>query len=40
MTTPVTGSRRTLLCADAVLPMSSGNPVIQDGAVMILGDTI
>src|SRR5690554_3692313 len=34
------GQRRTLLCADAVLPMSSGNPVIQNGAVLVCGETI
>lgn len=40
MNTPVTGNRRILLCADAVLPMTTGNPVIEDGAVLVLGDTI
>lgn len=38
--TNANGQRRTLLCADAVLPMSSGNPVIQNGAVLVCGQTI
>ena len=38
--TSVTGQHRSLLCADAVLPMSSGNPVIQNGAVLVCGETI
>ncbi|WP_246166739.1 amidohydrolase family protein [Marinobacter salinexigens] len=40
MMTSVTGQHRTLLCADAALPMSSGNPVIQNGAVLVCGETI
>lgn len=35
-----TCQRRILLCADAVLPMTSGNPVIRDGAVLVCGDII
>ncbi|WP_328187262.1 amidohydrolase family protein [Marinobacter sp. OP 3.4] len=40
MTATPAGNRRTLLCADAVLPMTPGDPVITDGAVLVSGDTI
>lgn len=38
MTATPAGHRRTLLCADAVLPMTAGDPVITDGAVPVSGD--
>mgnify|MGYP001627841271 CR=1 FL=1 len=40
MTATPAGNRRILLCADAVLPMTAGDPVITDGAVLVSGDTI
>ena len=40
MTAIPAGNRRILLCADAVLPMTAGDPVITDGAVLVSGDTI
>ncbi|WP_227519436.1 amidohydrolase family protein [Marinobacter sp. ANT_B65] len=40
MTTTFASKRRLLLCADAVLPMTAGNPIIQDGAVLVTGETI
>lgn len=38
--TMTTGDRDLLLCADAVLPMTTGNPVIPDGAVLVRGERI
>jgi len=40
MTTTFSSKRQLLLCADAVLPMTAGNPIIQDGAVLVTGETI
>ncbi|RBW49379.1 amidohydrolase [Marinobacter sp. F3R11] len=40
MTTTLASKRRLLLSADAVLPMTAGNPIIQDGAVLVMGETI
>jgi len=40
MTTTFASKRQLLLCADAVLPMTAGNPIVQDGAVLVMGETI
>lgn len=40
MTAIPAGEHRVLLCADAVLPMTAGDPVITDGAVLVCGETI
>ncbi|MDO6443131.1 amidohydrolase [Marinobacter sp. 2_MG-2023] len=40
MTISSASNRRLLLCADAVLPTTEDNSVIQNGAVLVMGDTI